>query len=83
MFTVRQSLNCSKHTCPHALALKSDFLGLRFHKHFLTGIQTLRRRLKLSKGRMAFFLTLLKTLRNHLGLPPGVSRIEAEALASL
>lgn len=82
MFTVRQSLNCSRHTHPRALALNGGFLGLWFHKHFLIEVQAPHRRLKLSKSRITFLVTLLKTLRNHLGLPPGVSRTEAEALAS-
>ena len=82
MFTVRQSLNCSRDAHPPALALNGGFLGLWFHKHFLTGVQTLHRRLKLSKSRITFLVSLLKTLRNHLGLPPGASRTEAEALAS-
>lgn len=74
MFTVRQSLNC-----PHALAVNGGFLGLWFHKHFLTGVQTLHRKVKLSKTRVNFSVTLLKTLRNHRGPSLGVSRTEAEA----
>lgn len=74
MFTVGQSLNCLR-----ALAVNGGFLGLWFHKHFLTGVQTLHRKVMLSKTRINFSVTLLKTLRNHLGPSPGVFGTEAEA----
>lgn len=66
-------MNFSRHGRPHTLALNSGFQpfwGLWFHKHFLTGVQTLCRILKLNKMRITFLVTLQKTLKNYAGIPP-------------